>query len=111
MLITTLKANINPSYYSYYLNALPGKAYFEITAWGTAQKNISVPILQECPVLQLDVDEQNKIVEFISVESGKLEELIKNIEHQIKKLKEYRQSLIFEAVTGKIDVRDFEVVQ
>lgn len=27
---------------------------------------------------------------------------------QIQKLKEYRQSLITEAVTGKIDVREFE---
>lgn len=108
MLITTLKANINPYYYSYYLNALPGKAYFEITAWGTAQKNISVPILQECPVFKVDVEEQNMIVEFISVESEKLEKLIKNTERQIQKLKEYCQSLIYEAVTGKIDVRDFE---
>jgi type I restriction enzyme S subunit len=33
--------------------------------------------------------------------------LIANVFSQIIKLKEYRQSLISEAVTGKIDVRDF----
>jgi type I restriction enzyme S subunit len=35
--------------------------------------------------------------------------LISNIQLQIQKLKEYRQSLISEAVTGKIDVRDYVV--
>lgn len=32
--------------------------------------------------------------------------VIDRIESQIQKLKEYRQSLIYEAVTGKIDVRE-----
>lgn len=35
--------------------------------------------------------------------------LLSKLKEQIKKLKEYRQSLIYEAVTGKIDVRDMEV--
>jgi type I restriction enzyme S subunit len=30
---------------------------------------------------------------------------------QIKKLQNYRQSLISEAVTGKIDVRDWEITK
>lgn len=35
--------------------------------------------------------------------------LTRKLKEQIEKLKEYRQALIYEAVTGKIDVRDMEL--
>lgn len=53
-------------------------------------------------------DEQLEIVTFLDNKTTEIDELISNIEIQINKLKEYRQSLIFEAVTGKIDVREVE---
>lgn len=55
------------------------------------------------------LEEQNEIVCYIEDSSNNILILIKNIKYQIDKLKEYRQSLIYEAVTGKIDVRDMEL--
>ena len=52
------------------------------------------------------VDEQNKIVNFLDHKTGQIDELIATEGQKIEFLKEYRQSLIFEAVTGKIDVRE-----
>lgn len=50
------------------------------------------------------LDEQAEIVAFLDSECGKLDRIIGNNDSTIQKLKEYRQSLIYEAVTGKIEV-------
>jgi type I restriction enzyme S subunit len=54
------------------------------------------------------IEEQLKILFFISSELTKLRELELAIKGAIIILKEYRISLITSAVTGKIDVRDFK---
>ncbi|ATY27386.1 restriction endonuclease subunit S [Bacillus velezensis] len=64
-------------------------------------ENIKLPIP---PVL-----EQEVIINHLNHEGFKVEKTVTNLKNQIKKLKEYRQSLIYEAVTGKIDVRDMEL--
>ncbi|MGB4217351.1 MAG: restriction endonuclease subunit S, partial [Thermacetogeniaceae bacterium] len=51
--------------------------------------------------------EQQEIINYLDEKIEEINSLKKEIEQQIQKLKEYRQSLIFEAVTGKIDVRDY----
>jgi len=61
----------------------------------------------EC--LSLPLDEQQAIVNYLNQKTSEIDDLILKIKLQIQKLKEYRQSLIFEAVTGKIDVRDYVV--
>lgn len=54
-------------------------------------------------------EEQIQIANYIEYKEKELAQTIKNIEKSIEKLKEYRQALIYEAVTGKIDVRDMEL--
>ena len=53
------------------------------------------------------IKEQEDIVEYLTEFISRIDDLISDINTQIQKLKEYRQSLISEAVTGKIDVREF----
>lgn len=53
------------------------------------------------------IDEQLKIVSFIQNFDAKANNLITQTFTQISKLKEYRQSIISEAVTGKVDVREW----
>lgn len=53
--------------------------------------------------------EQVEIAEYLSLKDEKHFKLVENINNQIQKLKEYRQALIYEAVTGKIDVREMEI--
>ena len=48
--------------------------------------------------------EQQKIVDFIKIQSNRTDEAISHQEKQIEKLKEYKSSLIDAAVTGKIKV-------
>jgi type I restriction enzyme S subunit len=52
--------------------------------------------------------EQNLIVKHIETKSTTIDKVIIRSQTSIQKLKEYRQSIISEAVTGKIDVRDWQ---
>jgi len=49
-------------------------------------------------------DEQDKIINHIELQSSKIEKSIKLQEKQIKKLKEYKETLINSVVTGKVKV-------
>jgi type I restriction enzyme, S subunit len=59
-----------------------------------------------CPIPPLE--EQKNIAKYLVDYELKYEYLNKEILNQIEKIKEYRQSLISEVVTGKIDVRDWQ---
>jgi len=50
--------------------------------------------------------EQEQIACYIDKKSKDIDTLLSKVEQQIEKLKEYKQTLISNAVTGKIDVRD-----
>lgn len=52
--------------------------------------------------------EQQEIVEYLDEEKNKIDNLISTQIQLIEKLKEYRSSIISHAVTGKIDVREFD---
>lgn len=54
------------------------------------------------------VEEQELIISFINDKVDSIESSVTLIENSIKKLKLYRQSIISEVVTGKVDVRDWE---
>lgn len=58
-------------------------------------------------VVKPPYDEQVQIVNYVERIYTEYENLIEAINNQIKKLHEFRESLIYEAVTGKIDVRGF----
>jgi len=60
----------------------------------------------EC--LSPSILEQQEIINFLNKKTAEIDDLVLKIKEQIEKLKEYRQSLISEAVTGKIDVRDYK---
>lgn len=52
------------------------------------------------------IEEQNLIISHIERQTKKINSTKSKIQKEIDLLKEYKQSIIFEAVTGKIDVRE-----
>lgn len=48
--------------------------------------------------------EQKEIISYIDSENQKFDNTVSKIQKEIELLKEYRQALIFKAVTGKNDV-------
>ena len=66
------------------------------------------PMFLDFPVAVPPLDEQNSIIHFLSSKQVQIDNSLEGITSSIQKLKDYRQSLISEAVTGKIDVRDWQ---
>jgi len=56
-------------------------------------------------------DERNSISSFLDIERVKFDETVEYTKSQITLLKSAKQSLISEAVTGKIDLRDWEIIE
>ena len=52
--------------------------------------------------------EQQSIADFLDAKTAKIDELISELTKQIDELTEYKQAVITEAVTGKVDVRDYK---
>ena len=106
VLITSPDKDQVSQFLSYFLNSAAARTYFELEGWGTAQTNISVPILQEVPVAIPPRDEQTLIVAYTQSKIASLGALLGKVHRAIDRLREYRTALISAAVTGKIDVRE-----
>lgn len=72
---------------------------------GSTYDSVTIDDVKNIFVIVPNLLEQESIVNYIDKKIGEIDELNNNILIEIKKLKEYRQSLISEVVTGKIDVR------
>jgi type I restriction enzyme, S subunit len=107
MLITTLRDQHVPEFFCYYINSEPARTYFALEGWGTAQINISVPILQTLPVPCPPEKEQRHIAERIKSATEVFDCQVHLINEAIERLREYRSSLISATVTGQIDVSNY----
>ncbi len=105
LVMTTIKNEHNPWFFSYFLNSHSGVTTFEREGWGSAQTNISVPIVAEALVVAPPRSEQDRIVDELSNCCRRYETLVDAVVDAIERLSEYRSALISAAVTGKIDVR------
>ncbi len=78
---------------------------------GYGQPNLNTDIVKSTQIPLPPIEEQIQIVKFIETEFDEFDFTIGQSILQITKLKDYRQSLISEAVTGKIDVREWVDIQ
>ena len=58
----------------------------------------------QVPLPLIPMEEQKEIAEYLNRETARIDSIIADITEQIEKLKEYRQSVISEVVTGKVAV-------
>jgi len=78
---------------------------------GGGQPNLSQDDLKKIWIPIPDLDEQKEIVRYLDKKTFEVDEHAMKVEEAVTKLLEYRSSLITNAVTGKIDVRDIETPQ
>lgn len=82
------------------------RRYFELESNGITRYGLGKPSIENL-LLPIPTDsEQQQIANFLDRKTEQIDDLIATEHQKIKLLKEYRQSLISEAVTGKIDVRN-----
>ncbi|QNF28526.1 restriction endonuclease subunit S [Metabacillus elymi] len=107
MYFTKFNSNSYPKWFYYMLKVYP----WDLIMTQTALPSIVGTDVENDIWAIPDYKEQIEIANYLQIKDIKMFSTIESIENQIQKLKEYRQSLIYEAVTGKIDVRDFEIEQ
>ena len=71
---------------------------------GGGQPNINKEMIKEFRIVKPSLSEQQQIVEYLDKQTEEIDTLIQLEQKKIETLKEYRQSLISEVVTGKIRV-------
>ena len=74
----------------------------------------TLPILNQAKTKEIivaipPIPKQTAIVQHIEQETAQINTIIQTIEKEIVLTQEYRVALIAEAITGKIDVRDYEI--
>lgn len=74
---------------------------------GSALRRITISKINEFIILLPSLGEQKQIADYIAKKNVQIDDTIAATEQQIKDLQAYRLSLISEAVTGQIDVRDW----
>ena len=97
-------SNMDKRYLAYCMNT-PGYASSAfMAASGTTMQRISRTDLGNLSVPIAPFDKQIEIADYLDAQCRAIDSVIISIDLTVQKLKEYRQSLIYEAVTGKIEV-------
>lgn len=105
--------NINSDYYSYLFRTskFAGECFkygrgIMLMRWRTYSDQF-MSIYCCCP----NKTEQDQIAEFIDRKIRDIDTVVEKNKLHIQKLKEAKQALISEAITGKIDLRDWEIIE
>ena len=88
----------------YFTNMLESLDYTHYIT-GAAQPKLTSERLMNITIIVPPLPEQTQIANFLNHKTAKIDELRSNEQRSLELLKEYRQTLISEVVTGKIDVR------
>lgn len=73
-----------------------------------AQPLITATKIKDLGIPLPPLAEQQAIAEFLDEKTEKIDALISELEKQLEELAEYKKAVISEAVTGKVDVRDWK---
>lgn len=82
---------------------------FEIYSNGVTRVGLGVYDLKKAKIPISPLPEQQAIVSYIEKETATINQTIEKIEKELALVAEYKTALIAEAVTGKIDVREYKV--
>ena len=99
--------NIYSKYLFEYIRANFINDVLKLSAKSTVD-SLRLPMFQNFVITYPNnIEEQTQIVTYIEERTSKIDKISEDLKAQISKLKEYKTSIISEAVTGKIDLREW----
>ena len=104
--IRVLKKEINPEFVYRFIESTMIQRYFSISSNGVTRFGLGKPIIENMPILLPPPVDQQTIADEISRFSTLVLSTISKETKRIKLLKEYRQSLISNVVTGKMRITE-----
>lgn len=100
---------ITNDYLKYHFLSSFGQDELWIKATGSTALGIKASKLRGTRIFVPSLYSQDKITNYLDKKTHQINMIIQKTKQSIEKYKEYKKSLIFEAVTGKIDLRDYEL--
>lgn len=100
----------NKKYFDFLLRQQSYAAAFKTQSKGLIDSRLRLypQYFKSFPIIIPPIEEQDQIVEYINNKTEKIDRLISHLTAEIDRLKEYKQRLISDAVTGQIDVREYK---
>lgn len=99
--------SINVDYLHYIFERAYAYLRNESDAGGSTKGAITCSQIENLAIPLPPLAEQQQIVRFVDEDHSRISRLQQKVKAALQRLKEYRSALITNAVTGKIDVRDF----
>jgi len=106
-LIRPIEDKVDATFIGYALSSQGGRAYFDVTQYGL-KEGLSLSNVAEAPLPLPPLNEQKNIVQELHARLSVFSRINEVAENQVEILKERRTALISAAVTGKIDVRNWQ---
>ena len=103
-ILRTKQSLINSNYLIYLLLSDLIIQQYLLSMDGGAVKRITLKHISNFQIPLPQLEAQKAIVEYLDIETAKIDTLIDTIAQEIELTREYKQSLIYKAVTGKISV-------
>jgi type I restriction enzyme S subunit len=103
-----LKKKILPELVLHQLQSSYIKNKMALESVVAAQPNISMEDIGNFQIFLPPIEDQESLYRYLKEETSTIDSLISKYQKQIDLMQEYRTSLISQAVTGKIDVRDWQ---
>ena len=103
-----VKNTLLPEYSKFYFRNILLRAFFVKEMNLVTRASLSQELLKKLAVPFPSLEEQKKIADFLHSKDQIFDKLINDCKKQIELLKERRTALISAAVTGKIDVRNWQ---
>lgn len=98
---------LNPYFFSFLFSSNVVDQQIKESSKTTSVTNLHLDKIRELLSIVPPINEQHQIITYIETETTRIDREIDLAQQEIALLEEYRQSLIAEAVSGKIDVRDY----
>lgn len=98
---------LNKGFSKYFFRSDIHRWYFVNKMNIVTRASLSQDILMSMPVVLPPLSDQQAIADYLDRKTKQIDDCIAATEQRIDDLQKYRTSLIYEAVTGQIDVRDW----
>ena len=100
----SLTGDVNPAFLLYYMRGMNDTIVTLYQKIGATVESIEMDWFLYFPVVLPPREEQDPIVKALGSRCASLDQTVQQNEATVRQLKEYRQSLIYEAVTGKNEI-------
>lgn len=108
-IIRTKDESVNPEFlYSAFLSQYVSVQY-KLKAKGVTRYGLSYQSIRDIKIFVPSLYEQEEIITLIRETMQKVDKAIQKIQREIDLITEYRNSLISDVVTGKVDVRGIDI--